>query len=89
MKFKTSLQHRKQDLCRELDLFEETILVGHVARFHQKKDHDNFLLAAARVIQDYPEVKFVAAGRRINRENVVLMERIRYLGLEKNVFCIG
>lgn len=88
-KFRPMFQHRNQNLRKELDLFEETILIGHIARFHQKKDHNNFLLAAAQVIQDYPDVKFVAAGRHINRENLVLMEKIRHLGLEKSVFCIG
>ena len=88
-RFKPSLQCRDQGLRGELGLFEDTILVGHIARFHQKKDHDNFLLAATRVIQDYPEVKFIAAGWHINRENTVLMERIKHLGLEKTVLCLG
>jgi len=60
-----------------------------MARLHPMKDHDGFLLAAARFRQEWPNAVFVLAGEGVVRENARIAERVRNLGLEEHVRLCG
>jgi glycosyltransferase involved in cell wall biosynthesis len=72
-----------------LGLTASDLVVGLVARFNPVKDHDNFLLAAARVAHQRPEVRFVLAGRDVDSGNSSLGHRISELGLSDRVRLLG
>jgi len=62
---------------------------GHIAPI---KGQEDFVRAAAIVIQNHPDVEFVMAGedKSRSRENRMALEKlIRELGLEQNVTLIG
>ena len=50
------------DLCRELQVTNDSKLIGVVARLQPVKGHKFFVEAAARVIYKEPEAQFVLAG---------------------------
>lgn len=62
--FAPSSQARER-LRRQLGLRGCDFLVGHLARFHEMKGHKTFIMAAALVAQNHPEVHFIMAGRGV------------------------
>jgi len=68
---------------------EHTILIGHIARYHPKKDHETFIQAARLVLMQNYDVKFIAAGREVDQGNKVLWNSITKNGLEKHILLVG
>jgi glycosyltransferase involved in cell wall biosynthesis len=63
-------------LRQELGLPPAARIIGKVARYHQMKDHASFVQGAARLRQTHPDVHFVLAGDRVDRDNAELMRLI-------------
>jgi glycosyltransferase involved in cell wall biosynthesis len=81
----------------ELNLPVSTKLVGMIARYDVWKGHTTFLEAAALVLKQRKDVKFVIVGGLLNAEIITplrqyyddVMERRRSLRLEKEVIVIS
>lgn len=73
----------------ELGLDKDAILIGMLGRFHPMKGHENFLRAAAEVAQTNSQSHFVLIGRNVDRQNVVLLQLIRELGIENRTHLLG
>ena len=76
-------------LKQELDLFDDAVLIGLMARYHPMKDHKNFFAAAARILKAFPQARFILAGHGIEAENQELMNLIRTQGLEDYTHLLG
>ena len=74
---------------RELDLSEDTLLVGFIARIDPVKNHEGFLEAAALIHGDLPEVHYVMAGRNVDESNQDLLRMIEDYKLSKCVHLLG
>jgi glycosyltransferase involved in cell wall biosynthesis/CelD/BcsL family acetyltransferase involved in cellulose biosynthesis len=62
-------------------------LVGIVAGLRKVKNHDTFLQAAALVVREFPEARFLVVGDGPERER---LERLRHeLGLDEAVIFLG
>lgn len=79
----------RTELRRELGLDPETALVGVAARRHPLKGHEDFLEAAARLTGAPRPVAFALAGQGVTFEDRPLMDLIKSLGLEGQVFLLG
>jgi len=77
------------DVRRELGLDQDCILVGLVARFDPLKDHPTFLRAAARLVQNGNDVRFVLIGAGMDSQNQELTQLIDTMGLAGRVFLLG
>ena len=86
--FRPSAEARSA-IRQELGLDAHRVLVGLVGRYHQMKDHANFLHAAAALRATHPKVCFVLAGTRVDWSNETLRTLIAALGLEGNVKLLG
>jgi len=64
-------------------------IIGHIARFHPKKDHVTFFEAARLVLNQRSDVLFLAVGRGIERSNAELWKMIQMLKLENDVRLVG
>jgi glycosyltransferase involved in cell wall biosynthesis len=73
----------------ELNLPQETLLIGAIGRYHPMKDHANFLRAASRVSEAYPDAHFLLAGRGLDAENRALVELIQELKLGDRAHLLG
>ncbi|MEP0755441.1 glycosyltransferase [Trichocoleus sp. Lan] len=73
----------------ELNLAEESFMIGLVGRFHPMKDHENFLKAAALLVKIKPDVKFVLAGQGVDWQNQLLCRLIQELGIYPYVHLLG
>jgi glycosyltransferase involved in cell wall biosynthesis len=60
----------------ELDLSENTPIVGLVARFHPQKDHMTFFRAADLLIRRLPAVHFVLCGDGVTLTETILRELV-------------
>jgi glycosyltransferase involved in cell wall biosynthesis len=79
----------KAKVRQELGLTPETMVIGSFARYHPVKDHPNFLHAAAKLHQDYPDVHFLLAGENIDSSNDPLQQLIQSLALTERVHLLG
>jgi glycosyltransferase involved in cell wall biosynthesis len=86
--FKPS-QEARLKLRIELELPEQTILIGLFARYNPMKDHANFLKAAKLLCQEHSQVHFLLAGHNINSKNQDLQNLIQELGIISQVHLLG
>jgi glycosyltransferase involved in cell wall biosynthesis len=79
----------RQSVREELGLPPDTLLVGLICRYHQQKDHPNFLQAAAIVARKWPEVRFVLVGSQVDGKNAEITELVEKLDLGSRVHLLG
>lgn len=68
---------------------ENDLVIGCVGRFHCDKGQDNFVKAAAIVVQHCPTVKFLLVGRHCDIYNVELMAWLNDNGLQERFILLG
>jgi glycosyltransferase involved in cell wall biosynthesis len=73
----------------ELDLPEDSVLIGMTGRYHPLKDHANFLQAAALISEKYPDANFVMIGQGVDDQNVELCKLIQTSGLARRAHLLG
>lgn len=79
----------RADIRRELGVRDDAILIGLIGRYHPMKDHRNFLDAAAQLGKEFPDVRFLLAGREVDAENPALREMLDESRLGDRVFLLG
>jgi glycosyltransferase involved in cell wall biosynthesis len=79
----------RRRIRQELAVVDGLPLIGMVARYHPMKDHETFLLAAARLIQSGGRARFVLVGSGVDRENAILVRRLNELHLQDDVQLLG
>ncbi len=72
-----------------LGLTDDTILVGHVARFAPQKDHASFVGAAAKVADQHPEVRFALVGTGAEPSNAQLVGMLASAGISDQTLLLG
>lgn len=77
-------------LIRETLLIpSEAPVIGLVGRFHQQKDHQNFVQAAKRIVANRPSVHFVLCGEGVTWDNEELATWIDEAGIRANCRVLG
>ena len=76
------------DIRQELGLAPDAFVVGMVARFDPKKDHETFLRAAALQAEHHPHTRFVLVGPGLAAEGGALAARVRASGLQGKVLLL-
>lgn len=79
----------RASVCQELAIAPETLLIGLVGRFDAQKDHQTFIQAAARLLQQCPEVHFLICGDEITWENSTLADWIDAAGIRHHCHLLG
>ncbi|WP_019503965.1 glycosyltransferase [Pleurocapsa sp. PCC 7319] len=79
----------QENLRHSLNLPESSILIGSIARYHPMKDHACLIEAAAKIVDDYPEVHFILVGPNVDDKNTVLTEQIQKLGIVDRIHLLG
>ena len=85
-KFKFDPEARKQ-LRKEIGIKQDDFVIGHIGRFVEQKNHRFLIDIFAEVKKSKPNAKLVLAGQGPLREE--MEEKVKSLGLEKDVFFLG
>lgn len=80
---------RSGALREALGLPADAVLVGNAARFHPMKNHLGLIRAFAMVAANRPDVHLIMTGRRIDRDNPVLLAAVDQHQLGGRVHLIG
>ena len=67
----------------------DSIVVGHVARFHPMKGHIDFLRSAGIVLKRYSDIHFVLIGQGVDYDNKRLMDGIQKIPKSENIHLLG
>lgn len=87
-KFRPRLD-RREELRTLLGIAAQAPVIGMVARYHPMKDHETFLLAAAKLSQERPDARFVLCGIDCDGRNENLNRLIAKAGLLGRLFLLG
>jgi len=82
-------ENARRQLRSELGLSSQAVLIGLVARYHEHKDHQTFLAAAAELCRHLPAVHFVLAGSGVDDRNRTLVQLVAAYGLTRQVHLLG
>ncbi|NLG89506.1 MAG: polysaccharide pyruvyl transferase CsaB [Clostridiaceae bacterium] len=80
----------KADFARKygIELNDDDVVVGILARLHPVKGHTVFLDAAEKVLKKFPRTKFLIGGPG-DELRPALEKKARQLGISENVFFLG
>jgi glycosyltransferase involved in cell wall biosynthesis len=76
-------------LRRQLNVSEDTILIGLIGRFHPMKDHASFFQAADMISRASQAIQFVLAGKGIDWKNSAIADLIERFRLDGRVHLLG
>jgi len=85
----TATKEQRNALRLACHFSESEIVIGCVGRFHIDKGQDNFIKAAAIVVQHYPTLKFLLVGRDCDTNNVQLMHLLKAHGLQERFVLLA
>jgi glycosyltransferase involved in cell wall biosynthesis len=78
---------RKAEVRRRLGYDEQHVVVGKIARLFHLKGHEYLIRAARRVVDRYPQVRFLLVGEGVLRDR--LTDQIRREGLDQHFQFAG
>jgi glycosyltransferase involved in cell wall biosynthesis len=82
-------QNVRRAIRSELELSEDKILIGNVARYDPMKGHVDLLKAAGLILRTNSQVHFLLVGDRISPENNLLIQMISENQLEGHIHLLG
>lgn len=77
----------REEICRELGLSQDVIMVGIVGRLDRIKGHCYFIEAAAQVAREYPDVHFMIIGDGELKDE--MSAQVSLLGMQNRVHMLG
>jgi glycosyltransferase involved in cell wall biosynthesis len=85
----TATDSQRKAFRDECKFSEKDLVIGCLARFHPAKGHDNFINAAAIVVKNRPDVKFMIAGSDCDAKNIKLNGWIKEHYLQDSFVLLG
>ncbi len=83
------LEDSRSRVCAQLNLSKQSLLIGHVARYHPMKDHQTFIKAASLLKKRLPEVCFILLGGKVDNANQELQTMIVEHALQDCIYLMG
>jgi glycosyltransferase involved in cell wall biosynthesis len=75
-----------RNICQFSD---DDVVVGCVGRFHPAKGHDNFVKAAAILVQSNLKMKFLLVGQGCDTNNTKLIDWLKEFNLQNRFVLLG
>jgi glycosyltransferase involved in cell wall biosynthesis len=82
-------QQARQRLRHELQIQEDIVLLGFIARWDPLKDHSNFLQALSIIKNNNRKFACILVGNNMTSQNAVLMELIHKNVLDEHIILLG
>ena len=80
---------KRKNFRNKIKIKKKTILIGNVARYDPKKDHDNLLKALSLLKLRNNNFLCILVGTRVNKNNIELNSLIKKLNLSDNIKLLG
>ncbi|MCE3237870.1 MAG: glycosyltransferase, WbnK-like family [Gammaproteobacteria bacterium] len=77
------------EMRRQLNLDQDTLVVGLIARYHPVKNHAGFIEAAKKIHHHLPKVHFLVAGTNCDKNNSMLLKMIKETHLTDYIHLLG
>lgn len=74
------------DLKKELEIPDETVLVGMIGSFSDAKDYKTYIEVVEKIVEKNSNVHFLCVGNGVNRKNIEALVRERQIN---NVHFLG
>lgn len=84
-----SKRYNKRVLCKELNIPENSFLIGQVARFHEVKNHLFTLNLFGRIAKQYGNAYLIFIGTGTPEELELINHKISELGINDKVVLMG
>ena len=81
------VDYDKERIRKKFGLNSRDKVIGKIARLFHLKGHEYLIEAASKVVQEFPDAKFLLVGDGVLKE--ALIQRVNKLGLEKNFIFAG
>lgn len=82
----------RQQYRKELNISEDTLVIGHVGRFMYQKNHDFLIEVFRDVVREHPNAILLLIGDgelrteiKVKTQNYCLSDKVRFLGLRTDV----
>ncbi len=85
----TPSEDRRERCRKDWNLSQETLVVGHVSRFHSDKGVEILLEAFRSVVKDLPKTKLVMIGKGYSMDHEEFRKMIEVLNLNRSVIALG
>ena len=72
-----------------LGIPENALLIGNISRFDQQKNHAGLIQAWELLAKEKPEVRFLLAGKNLDRNNQVLQDYLTTAGITEKTVLLG
>ncbi|MHC1772697.1 MAG: glycosyltransferase [Flexilinea sp.] len=72
-----------------LGIPENELLVGNISRFDQQKNHKGLIKCWGQLSKENPEVRFLLAGKNLDRNNRVLLDYLTTAGISEKTILLG
>jgi glycosyltransferase involved in cell wall biosynthesis len=82
-------RHARSALRKQLNVSEDTVLIGLIGRFHPMKDHASFFQAAGMISEANQAIQFVLAGKGVDWKNPAIVDLVRRFRLNGRVHLLG
>lgn len=79
----------RSEICKELGIPQDNLIIGYISRFHPIKDHRVFIKAAKLLVDNNQKTKFVLCGNGISWDNLELASHIEKLNLRQHFYLLG
>ncbi|HRJ12930.1 MAG TPA: glycosyltransferase, partial [Alphaproteobacteria bacterium] len=79
----------REQTRNELGILPEHEAIGLIARYHPMKNHRLFIQAAAQIAQNFPNTKFILAGKGCDLKNSEIMTQLEGAGLTPHFILLG
>ena len=79
----------RQRLRDQFGFKSSEVIIGSVGRFNKAKDHKNFIHAAAIIIKEKPNVKFLMVGKDLENDNVLINKWAKDVHVSSKLILLG
>lgn len=80
-------KYNKQSIKKELGIDDEDFIILYIAEFIERKDHAFIIKAISKVLNKYPNIKLLFAGRGVLLEKMKLL--VAESKLDNNIIFLG
>ena len=78
-----------KEVRTEIGIADGVLVLGHIGRYHPKKDHKSLIRALATICKKHEELVFILVGKGVDEDNVELCKLLEESELNSHAILLG